>query len=190
MKVAKTAKGTFILMAVINFILGLCLIIWPHTSAVTICFILGAILAIMGIVNTICYFRGDVFGLPVFSGLAFGILNLVLGLILLIHPGGAIALLPIIIGIVIIIDSVLRIQTAIDVKRAGVGGWWKILLFAALTTALGILLVVNPFAGAKALMILIGITLILDAIQNIWVVVYVSKYLKEHVETDTYYTVK
>jgi uncharacterized membrane protein HdeD (DUF308 family) len=183
----KKAKWTFLVFSILNVVLGVCLVIWPQISALTLCYILGAAILILGIVRMIFYFRKNVFGIPLYSDLAIGLLDVVLGVILLIHPFDAVIFLPIAVGMLIVLDSMFKLQASIDVKRAGISKWWLILILAVLSAVLGVLLIANPFTGASALMILMGITLIADGIQNIWTCTYVSKYLKENFWTETFY---
>ena len=93
---------------------------------------------------------------------------LLVAFFLLFHPRPIIALLPVVIGLYIAIDSVFKLQTALDAKRFGMPRWWLMLILAIVAGGFGILLVFNPFEGAALFMRLIGITLIIDGIQNLW----------------------
>ena len=190
MNVTKKIKWSFIALSAVSIVIGICLIIWPQISALTLCYIFGALAVILGLVKTICYFRRDVFGVPLYSDLAFGLMYILGGILLLAHPGDVVALMPVLIGMMIVVDSLFKFQTAFEIKRAGLSGWWMILLLAALGVAIGVLLALNPFDALSALMILTGIALIADGAQNICVTLYVSKYIKYHIEYETYYISK
>ena len=92
--------------------------------------------------------------------LAYGALLAAVGLIMLLHPEGFIAVLYIVMGILFLADGLFKTQMAIDAKRFGVGKWWLIIALAALTGLAGLLLILRPFDGAKAVMILLGISLL------------------------------
>ena len=83
--------------------------------------------------------------------------------------------MPVIIGVFVLLDGSFKIQTARDAKIFGLHGWWGILVLAILTCLGGLFLIINPFSGAVALMILLGATLIMDGIQNLCVVAYTVK---------------
>ena len=109
---------------------------------------------------------------------------ILLGLVVIIHPGNIMALVPVIMGIYFMIDGIMKIQTAVDAKRFGVKSWWLILVSAIVTGGIGILLLVNPFESAVALTVLLGITLLADGISNIWIAAYTVKAIKKEIHAD------
>ncbi len=185
MKIFQRVKASFLMVSVLCIVLGVCLIIWPQISALTICYLAGALILAGGVAQIIAYFRCDVFGIPLSSTFALGLLNAVVGLLLILHPGGALTLLPVVMGIFIVIDGVFKLQTALDAKRALLSKWWLLFLMAVVDCLLGILLVCNPFEGAAALMIWLGITLVTDGVLNIWSAFYISRFVKNTMPRQT-----
>ena len=175
----KKAKWAYVLMALIMIMLGVCVILKPDASLLTICYIIGAICIVFGIVKFISYFSKDSYGLAFQFDFALGIFSLVLGILLCIHPGNMIVLVQFVTGLFILIDSVFKFQTSLDAKRFGMQRWWTILAVAMLSAAAGLLLVLNPFGSARALMILLGITLAAGGVQNLFVVIYTVKYIQK-----------
>ena len=127
---------------------------------------------------------GDISKVAFQFDFAFGIIAILLGLIVIIHPGNIMALVPVIMGIYFMIDGIMKIQTAVDAKRFGVKSWWMILVSAIVTGTTGILLLVNPFESAVALTVLLGITLLADGISNIWIAAYTVKAIKKEIHAD------
>lgn len=168
MRLVKEAKRAYMILSGIFMLVGLCLTIWPEISIVTFCYVLGGLCVVYGIIRLVGYFSKDQYRLAFQFDLALGIFVLVFGIILLFHPRPIIALLPVVIGLYIAIDSVFKLQTALDAKRFGMPRWWLMLILAIVAGGFGILLVFNPFEGAALFMRLIGITLIIDGIQNLW----------------------
>ena len=107
------------------------------------------------------------------------LLCLLLGLILLCNPVGFTTFVHFLIGIVVLTDSMFKLQTAFDAKRFGISNWWVIGLTSLLTGVCGVLLVLNPFDGAKLIMRLIGITALLEGVLNLLVAVYAVKIQKQ-----------
>lgn len=190
MNVVKQAKTSFICFSILSIILGVCLIIWPHVSAETICIVFGLILLLTGVLRIVFYFKGTVFGIPLYADLTAGFLILLVGALLIIHPGDAASLLPIVAGLSLIFDGAFKLQPSADLRRVGVKYWWYILILSILTSACGVLLVLNPFAGLTALMVALGVCLILDGIQNICTVAYVSRFIKKEMPIYANYTFK
>ena len=132
-----------------------------------------------GIIKIIGYFSKDLYRLAFQFDLALGLLCLLLGLILLCNPVGFTTFVHFLIGIVVLTDSMFKLQTAFDAKRFGISNWWVIGLTSLLTGACGVLLVLNPFDGAKLIMRLIGITALLEGVLNLLVAVYAVKIQKQ-----------
>ena len=73
-----------------------------------------------------------------------------------------VALLAAIIGVGVIVDSVLRLQIALNLRHVG-GKYWVMLLVTALVTlGFGILLLFNPFTAVKVATIVAGVFLLID----------------------------
>ena len=114
MRLVKEAKRAYMILSGIFMLVGLCLTIWPEISIVTFCCVLGGLCVIYGIIRLVGYFSKDQYRLAFQFDLALGIFVLVFGIILLFHPRPIIALLPVVIGLYIAIDSVFKLQTALD----------------------------------------------------------------------------
>ena len=117
MKFIKRAKAAYIAICAVIAVIGFVLIIFPEISMLAICYILGIAAIVFGIVKITGYFSSDPYGLAFQFDLAFGIIAIVLGAVVVIHPGKIIALVPIIMGIYFMTDGIMKIQTAVDAKR-------------------------------------------------------------------------
>ena len=192
----KRAKSTYIAVSVIMVILGAVLMLNPGLSMLTLCYLIGGLMVIFGITRLVGYFSKDLFRLAFQFDLALGIFCMLAGIVILVHPNNIMKLLPVIIGLFVTIDGVFKMQTAIDSKRFGLKRWYAILVLAAVTCVFGLLLIIDPFAGGKALMIFFGATMMIDGIQNLCVVLYTVKTVvgirkdvereRKTVETDNY----
>ncbi len=94
------------------------------------------------------------------------------------HPTGALTVLPIILGFYIIIDSVFSIQAAVELRRFGLGSWGLNLLLGIVGAVLGVLMILDPFDGAAALMIYMGVSLLLAGVESIYTVICLSRAFK------------
>ncbi|MPN23726.1 hypothetical protein SDC9_171119 [bioreactor metagenome] len=82
-------------------------------------------------------------------------------------------------GIALILDALIKIQMAFDLKRMGYAMWYLTLIFALVTGALGVILVFNPFTAADVLAVFVGIALILDGGVNLWAYMQLKRNFKE-----------
>jgi uncharacterized membrane protein HdeD (DUF308 family) len=163
-------KWAYVVISVFLMALGICTFIWPEITAGTICSAMGAAAIVFGIIRIITYFMREVRGVALNYDFSIGALAVVAGIILLITKSRVVDLLQIVIGVYLVVDSVFKLQTALDAKRLGVSGWWISLILTAACLALGIVLIVK--IGSNLLMVLIGAALIADGLQNLFLVIF------------------
>lgn len=181
MNLIRRAKNAYIAISIVMILLGLLLVIWPEISLSMFCYMIGIVLVVAGVIKLFGYFSKDLYRLAFQFDLAFGIVSILMGAVFIAHPEHILAIVPTIMGVVILADGAFKIQTACDAKRFGLSTWWMIVVLAVLTSCCGLLLIFKPFEGAIAMMILLGVTLLVDGIQNLWVAIYTVKACKEHV---------
>lgn len=85
----------------------------------------------------------------------------------------------IVFGIAIMADGLFKIQIAEDSRKFGISNWWLIMALAIIACAAGIVLVLRPSIGSELLMIIFGISLLLEGILNLIVAVFAVKVTKE-----------
>lgn len=175
MSFIKTLKVVFALMSVGLMAMGVCLMIWPGASVSAICVGLGALAVVYGVVRMAGYFCNDLYRLAFQFDLAVGLLSILVGAVLLLHSDRVMAYLPILIGVFLLVDSVLRFQTAMDAKAFGMGKWWVILAAAILGAVLGVWLLVRPGESAVDLVRLLGLALVIDGGENLLAGLYTVK---------------
>lgn len=163
----KAAKIGYISISALLCVLGVVLIAVPDLSAGFLCKLCGVLLILFGTVKILGYFSRDLYRLAFQHDLAFGILLIALGVILISRTGAAISVLCTMLGIYILADGLLKIQVALDAKHFGLPKWWMILTSAVLVGIVGFLLIFRPWEGAQALMILLGISLITEGVMNL-----------------------
>lgn len=176
----KGLKHVIVGISAALLVMGICLILWPGISTVVICRIVAAGLMILGIIKTVLYFYRNRWGIPNYLERSSGILDITISLMLLIHPEDAILILPIVLGILILINSVFVVHIAVQMKSIGLGNWIYLLILGILGIAAGLFLVLNPFTGAKTLTILLGAALVLEGLENLCVVRYLRKLWERH----------
>lgn len=166
MKKLRIARDGYILLSIVFYIAGIMYMILPSVSSMTVCIMGGVILTIYGIVKIIGYLSDDLYCLAFQYDLACGILLIVVGAIILgcnvrikhlLSPG---------LGLLILLDAVLKVQTSKDAKNFGLKTWNQILAFSILAGALGALIIINPFSEVRASHILNGCGLLAEGGMN------------------------
>ena len=147
-------------------------------------------LILFGAIKLVGYFSRDLFRLAFQYDLAFGLLLMVLGIVTLSHPGDALSFLCVMFGIPVLADGLFKIQIAMDSRQFGIRNWWLVLVLAALTCVVGVVLVFRPMTGVRALTALMGLSLLCDGVLNLSVALCTVKIVDHQrpdvIETDDY----
>lgn len=186
----KTAKIGYIVISVLLCALGIFLIAVPDFSISAVGTICGAILIVFGIVRLVGYFSKDLYRLAFQYDLAFGIMMIALGMIMMLHPNSLMNFICITLGLSFFADGLFKIQIAIDSKRFGIREWWMILALAIITVIFGILLIAHPSESGRILTVLIGISMLCEGVLNIGTMITAVKIIKHQqpdvIEIDYY----
>lgn len=174
----KAAKIGYIMISVLLCILGLVLIAVPDFSVTLLCWLGGGIMMLFGLVKIVGYCSKDLYRLAFQFDLAFGILLVALGIILIIRTDAMVNLICIVMGICVLADALLKIQISIDSKAFGIQKWWLILTMAILTGVAGFLLIFRPSESIQTIMILFGIALITEGVLNLITILTAVKIIR------------
>ena len=69
-------------------------------------------------------------------------------------------------GLLILLDAVLKVQTAKDAKVFGLEIWKWILTFSIIVAAFGILIIIKPFQESQISHVIIGYSFIAEGLMN------------------------
>lgn len=178
-RILKKIKTNVIVSAFICIALGVILVVWPGLSVKVVCMAIGAVLVINGISRLLNFIFGR-------DGSMFSQMNLVMGIIItviggwiLLQPGTIIAMIPILVGIIIVIHGINNLQQTVSLCQNRYDKWWIALILGIITIGFGVLLIFNPFAAVDTLIRFIGLFLIYDGASDIWIMSRVSRNVKQ-----------
>ena len=171
----RVAKIGYIAVSAALCFFGVLLIVKPEISLAAFGLFTGIVLIIFGIIKIVGYLSRDLYRLAFQYDLACGILVLALGIMVILEPNDVIDTICIAVGITFLMDGLLKIQISIDAKTFGIRQWWLILSVALLTVVIGVLLVFRTSGSVRALMVLLGISLLADGIMNLTTVLSTVK---------------
>ena len=174
----KAAKTGYIIISILLCVLGIVLIAVPDFSVTLLCVLGGGIMMLFGLVKIIGYCSKDLYRLAFQFDLAFGILFVVLGFILIIRTDAMVNLICIVMGICVLADALLKIQISIDSRAFGIKKWWLILAMAILTGVAGFLLIFRPSESIQTIMILFGIAMITEGVLNLITILTAVKIIR------------
>lgn len=166
----KAIKNSYVLLTICLVAVGFIFLIKPDIALNATCIIFGIYLIIYGIVKLIGYFTKDIYQLAFQFDFALGIISAIVGVVFIARTNAIVQLFSTCIGIIMLVEATLKIQTAFDSKRFGIEKWWLILIFAVLVAVVGIFLILLPYETTGIMVRLIGLNFILDGILNLIVV--------------------
>lgn len=167
------------LAAAATLIFGLLLLICPQLLTDLVFNICGTILCIFGAFNILRYFtRRDPYAGFNWE-LCLGLVLLTGGIVLIVFKNALLSLLPLLFGLALLFGGIVKIQAAMNMRRMMYARWHFTMIAAGISTALGILIIVNPFGTLLTLLRVIGGALVIEAVQDL----QSMKSYKEVVET-------
>ncbi|MGN0345577.1 MAG: DUF308 domain-containing protein [Lachnospiraceae bacterium] len=166
MKQVRMARNGYVLLSVIFYIMGIIYMVIPFISPMALCMIGGLILIIYGIVKIMGYFSDDRYCLAFQYDLACGLLLIALGVIVLACNMRVYQHLSSGLGLLILLDALLKIQMSKDAQRFGLETWKRILICNIIAGVLGILIIVKPFSAAGICRIISGCGLLAEGFMN------------------------
>ena len=111
------------LLSILMVVLGLALFIWPGKSLTLLARILGVGLLLGAGVSAFSWYRDRDKPGAGYATLAVAIVCLLVGIIVLAAPRGVISLLPKLIGVAVIINGILNLAQALDLKQTDGTKW-------------------------------------------------------------------
>lgn len=155
-------KKGFVLSTAAFMLLGLALLLWPEVSLRLVCYLFGAVILVKGLLSIWSYVRAAERDFFDYFTLAFGVAASALGVFLFLEPDTVVSILPMLVGLYVIVDGVVRLQSAFELRARGYANWWSFLILAGLSAALGVLMVANPFSTVQLLVMAIGVILLVE----------------------------
>lgn len=162
----KEARLTHVIAAALMVLAGVFSLAWPEGGQIAGRYLIGGCFVVLGGARVLGYFSNDLYRLAFQYDLGLGSFCVILGVLLIISPDNVQPALPYIIGVYVLIDTLLKLQTAFDAKAFGMKHWWGLLLSSAVLTVCSIALLV--IQAQVTLPLLLPIVLILSGGESIW----------------------
>lgn len=155
--------------SLIYVLLGLALLLKPVLVEDLLCYLIAGAAAIIGLVRIIAYLVTNVEERIVedTNGLAVGLSLIILAVFILVKGTMFVLLFPFVLGFMITYKGVEGLQNAVNLKKFGYPVPMVTLIFAAIITVFGIIVMMNPFATAQALFRMLGIGLFISGLVDL-----------------------
>lgn len=178
-------RVNLICLSVCYIAIGTVLLFFPELSIDTISTVLGIISIIFGIIGIAVYFirRGYLSENQV--GFSLGAAALLFGVYAVVRNVEFAGIFVQVLGVLVIADSILKLQFSMDLLRFGAKRWWILLLVALATAGLGLAILLNPFPDAAARLLYTYIVLIVDGVINIASMILLNIQAKKYAALQT-----
>ena len=107
--------------------------------------------------------------------ITYGVVLVGIGLFSFLNPGGIFAILPIIFGILVLVEGISKLQRALMLRRYGYPRWVAALVLAIAIMVLGVVLVLNPFGALVMTVRVLGAVILVDGLTGLWVSLILKK---------------
>lgn len=172
----KQAKISLYLLSATYIVLGVVLMVWPGRTLTVLCLLVGLVIALSGVRLLVRYLRTPSHFFLRHLSLVGGIICCALGGFLCLKPALIISLVPVVFGLFIIFDSLVRLGDAWALRRAG--GFGSMLVLVLLSCLLGILMICDPFGAAETMTMAMGAILLVESVLNLTTAGYVQVKLR------------
>ena len=175
-KKSRHYKWWFVALGAVVALLGIACLVWPAASRAVVAAVVGVCFLASGITRIATFFDLGAFALLGGSSLFMGILDVIVGIMFLIHPfigGITIAMLG---GIALIVTGVMDAVASLRMKSViGTGPTVMEVIGAVVTVICGVLVLMYP----SLFIIYLGIMLIIRGVMAVISAFMVSSFIKD-----------
>ena len=169
-------KRWYLASAAVCLLLGFGMAAVPSAFVNAVSYMFGGVCLLYGLLRILGYFSSDLYNLAFQFGLSTGLVSMALGVALLCFPKENVLFLQSIAGAFLLMLGALKLPSAWAAKKFGLQKWWLLCLFAAVSMALGIGLLLWPFSGIRQLTRALGCVLVIGEAQEVFDIVYTVKF--------------
>lgn len=163
----KKLKNSYIVVAVAYVVFGMSLAIKPELSSTVICFAVGALCLIYSITALIKYFTDGRRNYYIEPNFILPVVMAIFGFVIIVRPSIIVSILPVIVGIVLIISGIMKLQDSFNLKKYAYKKWFVVLIFSIVSIVLGVVVILNPFGTGLLFIRIVGIFFTVDGLLSI-----------------------
>ena len=164
----RRTRTTSLVMGVASLVLGLVVFTNPTGVALFLTSMVGAVMAVMGVVTLLGYLRERAVASQI--DLFCGVAELVFGALLWIWPGFFVNWLVVVVGVFILFTGLGDLMDARELSRAGSEAASVNALMGVLTVIFGLVVVAAPFALVDMMFAIAGVGLVFNGVTELWAV--------------------
>ena len=185
----KNIRVASVVEAVLLLAAGILLVVFPQASASIVCTILGLGGIFFGLAEVILFFTQDMMSLMDKDSFVTGMTSVLIGCLILFKKDLVMDLIPVILGLLILMSGLVKIQNAIVAKRIHYTASMSYLILGVICIVLGAIVMfgLSGQTAARTLFTIIGIFLIFAGASDLYVTLFLSgkyrKFMKDYQDT-------
>ena len=156
-----------IITSIIFGVLGIILISNPSDILTVLCYILGGIFLVIGAFKVFSYFMGRGKYNLYNQDLAFGLIAIVAGLVVIFAKDTIMSIISIIVGIWVIYSGLVRLGLGIKLKKVKSEYWITVAVIAAIMITCGVYMIINQSVVYTAIGIIMLVYAVLDLVESV-----------------------
>lgn len=157
-------RGQLLLAAIGSLGLGILMLFQPGLFLQIICYVTGALLIAYGVIGILNRLKNQ----RIFSMILYVIVA-AFGVYIITSPQTVSSILPVIFGVLLVLDGVFNLRHAIGLRQFGAPGSTTIFIIGVITVILGVVILLNPYSTAKLTFRLIGAALAYNGLSDLLV---------------------
>ena len=156
---------TSIIFSIIFILIGTFLLTRPEDAIHLVSYALGIILIVWGVISVITFFTDKESQNYLDFGFIVGVFVLIFGIIILVKPDTIASIIPLLLGIWMLINGVTKLSYSLTLNNNKSA--LSSIIISLIIVLLGILLIINPFQGAKKLVQILGISILVYSVLDL-----------------------
>ena len=162
-------KVPLIFQILIEIVIGVFLIIYRDTTTNILFIVIGSLMAAYGAFDLIAFVTNNR-NYSFRRGLTTGVLITIIGVAFIVQAEQLKNLLAIIIGALILIESIVNCRRSLILKNLGAQRWYILFAVSLAAVAFGIVICIYPNLFGEVISLIMGIAALIVAIQDIFAV--------------------
>ncbi len=179
MTILKSDIKEFICSGAVYLLIGIFMCVWPVGTAEMMCVIAGAALIVGGVIRAAAYFKKKDYGLIPRVDFASAALLVLMGALLASKPDIFMSLVPFILGVLILVNSVFQLQTALELHSVRYGTWWYHLAVSLGCGMLALIMMFDPFGSYRIVAVFMGLAFIVNGAADLYTALYLKNKLRQ-----------
>ena len=155
-----------IFQVLIEIVIGIFLIIYRDTTTNILFIVIGSLMAAYGAFDLIAFVTNNR-NYSFRRGLTTGVLITIIGVAFIVQAEALKSLLAIIIGALILIESIVNCRRSLIIKNLGAQHWYVLFITSIATIAFGIFICVYPNLFGETISLIMGIAALFVAVLDI-----------------------